>query len=99
MHKAQRESWPYKVANWMGMLGAIDYEFSVTNVDELTYYASLDMGSGPAGVNVVFDTGNLGLAVQGSSCVTDCAAAVYDETSSTNYSPGSTAWTHTYKTA
>ena len=57
------------------------------------------MGSSSTGVNVVFDTGNLGLAVQGSSCTTDCASTVYDETSSGNYSTASTPWTNTYKTS
>jgi len=55
------------------------------------------MGSGDASVSVVFDTGSLGLAVQGSACTTNCAASVYDETGSTHYAAGSDPWTYTYK--
>lgn len=55
------------------------------------------MGSDDQSINVVFDTGTLGLAVQGSACTTNCAAALYDETVSG--SAGSTPWTYTYKSS
>ena len=63
MHKAQRESWPARLAEWFGVMGQIEETVSLTNVDNLTYVGDLTMGSASEAVSVVFDTGSLGLAV------------------------------------
>jgi hypothetical protein len=99
MHKAQRESWPARLAEWFGVMGQIEETVSLTNVDNLTYVGDLTMGSASEAVSVVFDTGSLGLAVQGSSCVTNCAADTYDETGSSDYSATATGWSRTYRTS
>ena len=99
MHKAQRESWPARLAQWFGVMGQIEETVSLTNVDNLTYVGDLSMGSAAEAVSVVFDTGSLGLAVQGSACVTNCAADTYDETGSSDYSATATGWSRTYRTS
>ena len=72
---------------------------SLTNVDNLTYHGSIDLGSGAESVSVVLDTGSVGLAVMDTACTTNCAAATYTETSSTDYSATATGWSYTYKTS
>ena len=99
MHKAHRESWPARLAEWFGVLGQIEETVSLTNVDNLTYVGDLTMGSASEAVSVVFDTGSLGLAVQGSSCTSNCAADTYDETGSSDYSATATGWSRTYRTS
>ena len=96
--RGKEKSLSTTIANWFGLTGApINENYVLANADNLIYTGALTMGSTDASVNVVFDTGSLGLAVQGSTCTTNCAAAVYDETSSTAYVAGSTAWARTYK--
>ena len=56
------------------------------------------MGDSDTAVSVVFDTGSLGLAVQGSACTTNCAGTVYNAAGSGSYVAGSTPWSHTYET-
>ena len=80
-------------------MGTVDQQVSLTNVDNLTYHGSLSLGSATEAVSVVFDTGSVGLAVMGTACTTNCAAATYTETSSTDYSATATGWTRTYKTS
>ena len=99
MHKAQRESWPTQLAQWFGLMGQIEEAVSLTNVDNLVYHGSLTMGSASEAVAVVFDTGSLGLAVQGTSCTTNCASTTYTETSSTDYSATANPITKTFRTS
>ena len=99
MHKAQRESWPTQLAQWFGLMGQIEETVSLTNVDNLTYHGSLTMGSASEAVAVVFDTGSLGLAVQGTGCTTNCASTKYTESGSTDYSPTATPASMTFRTS
>lgn len=54
------------------------------------------MGSAGTSVNVVFDTASIGLAVMGSTCTTNCAATVYDETGSSDYVNNNAVYTNTF---
>ena len=99
MHKAQRESWPTQLAQWFGLMGQIEETVSLTNVDNLVYHGSLTMGSASEAVAVVFDTGSLGLAVQGTGCTTNCASTTYTETGSSDYSATATPASMTFRTS
>ena len=95
--KAKRESWTHKLAEWFGLVGAVDKQYTLTNVDNLTYHGAINMGDPDTAVSVVFDTGSLGLAVQGPACTTNCAVTTYNAVGSADYVADTTAWTHVYK--
>jgi len=80
-------------------MGAVDKNFVFTNADNLNYLADLSMGSAAATVKVVLDTSNIGLAVMGSTCTTNCvdASLLYAEGSSTDYVNDAVAHSQRYR--
>ena len=64
----------------------------------MNYLATLVMGSGSTNVKVIVDTGSVGLAVMGTPCSPNCAATLYDQTGSVDYTEvgAGSAWSYTY---